>query len=166
MQKSADTTTLFFENEEQTQAFAARLAQRLLAHAADIAAAGFNLRLTGDLGAGKTTLTRALLRACGVTGPVRSPTFELVQNYELTGGLQFNHFDFYRFESPEEFDDAGFRELFGPGRITACEWSERAGEYLPAVDLVVTLTVQGLSRSAEITAESALGAAILKEVCA
>ena len=119
--------------------------------------------IIGPDGAGKTTFTRALLRACGVTGRVRSPTFELVEDYEIGRALEFHHFDFYRFESPEEFDEAGFRELFGPGMVTACEWSDKAAPYLPEADLEITLAVEGLSRHAKLAAYSNLGRLVLAE---
>ena len=166
MQTTADSITLFFPSQDATEAFAGRLARSILAHEDEIAVSGFNLRLEGGLGAGKTTLTRALLRACGVTGRVRSPTFELVENYEIGRDLAFHHFDFYRFEDPAEFDEAGFRELFGAGRVTACEWSGKAGAYLPEADLEMTLSVEGLSRRAELAAKSALGRAVLAEAAA
>lgn len=117
-------------------------------------------RLEGDLGAGKTSLVRAMLRAWGWSGPVKSPTFALLESYPIDG-LEFHHFDFYRFEYPEEFEDAGFREMFGPGRICATEWSERALPYLPPADLTVRLTHEGLGRRAELEAHTDTGAAIL-----
>lgn len=166
MQKTADIITVFFETQADTEAFARRVAQALLAHESDIAQHGFNLRLNGGLGAGKTTFTRALLRACGVTGRVRSPTFELVEDYEIGKTLAFHHFDFYRFESAEEFDEAGFRELFGPGMVTACEWSEKAAPYLPDADLEISLSVKDLSRDASLKAYTPLGRVVLMEVCA
>ncbi|MDO4937833.1 MAG: tRNA (adenosine(37)-N6)-threonylcarbamoyltransferase complex ATPase subunit type 1 TsaE [Sutterellaceae bacterium] len=156
------TTTLVFADEAQTQAFAMQIARALQAKADDVRRFGFNLRLTGDLGAGKTTLTRALLRALGVTGRVRSPTFELVEEYDVLENVHFYHFDFYRFEDPVEFEEAGFRDMFGAGCITVCEWSEKAGEFLPAADIELTLTVQGLSRHAVLTAETEIGQAIVQ----
>lgn len=165
MQKTADFTSVFFQTQADTEAFAAQVAKVLLNHESDIARDGFNLRLNGGLGAGKTTFTRALLRACGVTGRVRSPTFELVENYEIGESLQFHHFDFYRFEAPEEFDEAGFRELFGPGMVTACEWSEKAAPYLPDADVEITLLVDKLSRQAHLKACSPAGQKLLSEVC-
>lgn len=166
MQKTADINTVFFETQADTEAFARRIANALMAHESDIEQNGFNFRLNGGLGAGKTTLTRALLRACGVSGRVRSPTFELVEDYEIGATLAFHHFDFYRFESAEEFDEAGFRELFGPGMVTACEWSEKAAPYLPQADLEISLRVQNLSREATLKAFTPLGRTILAEVCA
>ena len=166
MQTTADINTVFFETQADTEAFARRIANALMAHESDIEQNGFNFRLNGGLGAGKTTLTRALLRACGVSGRVRSPTFELVEDYEIGATLAFHHFDFYRFESAEEFDEAGFRELFGPGMVTACEWSEKAAPYLPQADLEISLRVQNLSREATLKAFTPLGRTILAEVCA
>ena len=108
--------------------------------------------------------TRALLRALGVAGRVRSPTFELVEEYDVLDGCVFYHFDFYRFESPREFEEAGFRDMFGSGRITACEWSEKAADYLPAADLEITLTVDKAARRAHLAALSDAGKKVLNEV--
>ena len=130
MNSSLTDAVVFLADETQTEAIAQRFASALGVLREDILAQGFNLRLTGDLGAGKTTFTRALLRALGVAGRVRSPTFELVEEYDVLDGCVFYHFDFYRFESPREFEEAGFRDMFGSGRITACEWSEKAADYL------------------------------------
>ena len=97
---------------------------------------------------------------------MRSPTFELVEDYEIGKTLAFHHFDFYRFESAEEFDEAGFRELFGPGMVTACEWSEKAAPYLPDADLEISLSVKYLSRDTSLKAYTPLGRVVLMEVCA
>ena len=90
----------------------------------------------------------------------------LVEDYEIGKTLAFHHFDFYRFESAEEFDEAGFRELFGPGMVTACEWSEKAAPYLPDADLEISLRVKDLSRDASLKAYTPLGRVVLMEVCA
>ncbi len=164
METTPNTLTSVFDTEDQTAAFAAAIARALTEHAQCVRANGFNLRLTGDLGAGKTTTTRALLRALGVTGRVKSPTFELVAEYDVLGDIAFYHFDFYRFESPVEFLDAGFRDMFGSARITVCEWSEKAGEFLPDADLEVTLTVSGDGRRMTAQAKSETGIAVLKTV--
>lgn len=156
------TQTLVFVDEAQTQAFAMHLARALEVCDNDIRCRGFNLRLTGDLGAGKTTLTRALLRALGVTGRVRSPTFELVEEYDVLGDVHFYHFDFYRFEDPSEFEEAGFRDMFGAGCITVCEWSEKAGPYLPSADIELTLTVNGSTRNATLSATGNIGQKIVE----
>jgi tRNA threonylcarbamoyladenosine biosynthesis protein TsaE len=153
-----------FQDEDATVLFARRLAQALGRAHSEILEKGLNLRLTGDLGAGKTTLTRALLRALGVTGRVKSPTFELVSDYTVLGDIEFHHFDFYRFESPVEFEDAGFRDLFGPARITASEWSEKAMPYLPQADIEITLDIEGEGRTATLKAFSPLGRTIVQEI--
>ena len=90
----------------------------------------------------------------------------LVEDYEIGKTLAFHHFDFYRFESAEEFDEAGFRELFGPGMVTACEWSEKAAPFLPDADLEISLSVKDLSRDASLKAYTPLGRVVLMEVCA
>jgi tRNA threonylcarbamoyladenosine biosynthesis protein TsaE len=102
---------------------------------------GLHVGLSGDLGAGKTTLVRALLRRLGVSGPVKSPTFTLLEPY-VVSRLNFYHFDFYRFRNPTEFEEAGFRELFGAGNVCLTEWPERAGAYLPPPDLEIRLEIE------------------------
>ena len=148
-------------------------------HVKAIATEGWQVNLSGDLGSGKTAMVRGWLRALGVSGPVRSPTFTVLEPYvvsleppEGTGrpmglevqsvsSLDFYHFDFYRFADPSEFSTAGFRDLFGAGRICAIEWPEKAGERLPGADLAITLQVEGDGRRATMTASSTLGHACL-----
>ena len=91
-----EITTLTLADEAATAHLAATLCAALLAHAPALRETGFNLRLEGNLGAGKTTFTRALLRAAGFAGRVKSPTFELVTDYDFTDGITLHHFDFYR----------------------------------------------------------------------
>ena len=105
--------SLVLPDEASTESLGKRLAEAVLKHSKEITDRGLNIRLQGTLGAGKTTLTRALLRALGFSGRVRSPTFTLVETYSVQG-LAINHFDFYRFESPEEFEEAGFRICSAP----------------------------------------------------
>ena len=165
MNPSPTDAVVILADEAQTEAIAQKFASAFVALREHILKQGFNLRLTGDLGAGKTTFTRALLRSLGVTGRVRSPTFELVEEYDVLEGCVFYHFDFYRFESPREFAEAGFRDMFGSARITACEWSEKAADYLPAADMEITLTVDSdNARRARLWAASAAGKALLTEV--
>jgi tRNA threonylcarbamoyladenosine biosynthesis protein TsaE len=108
------------------------------AHATALAAhpgiADAYIELHGPLGAGKTTFVRHLLRALGVTGRIKSPTYTVVEPYELAGRV-ISHFDFYRFTDPREWADAGLRELFaGPG-LKLAEWPEHAAGALPVADL-------------------------------
>ena len=86
--------TLTLADETATTALAARLAHAVLRHVDAVRADGFNLRLNGNLGAGKTTFTRAFLRALNFTGRVKSPTFELVEDYDIAPGVVLHHFDF------------------------------------------------------------------------
>ena len=92
------------------------------------------LELHGPLGAGKTTFVRHLLRALGVAGRVKSPTYTVVEPYTLSG-LTISHFDFYRLEDPREWLDAGFRDVFAAPGLKLAEWPERAGAALPLADL-------------------------------
>ncbi len=133
----------------------------LLAASSGIARRGLALRLEGNLGAGKTSFVRATLRALGWQGAVKSPTFTLLETYPLEG-FTLNHFDFYRFETPEEFDDAGFGEEFGPGRVCCTEWSGRAEPFLPPADLTLALAHAGAGRRAALSAASPLGEEILR----
>ena len=120
---------------DDTDRLGAALADVLIALRPQIDAAesGLAMRLEGDLGAGKTSLVRAMLRRLGWTGAVKSPTFTLLETYEA-GGLKVNHFDFYRFETPEEFEDAGFADLYAAGAVCASEWSSKAAPFVPAAD--------------------------------
>lgn len=146
---------------EDTDRMGGALARALTEAKPEIDGAGLALRLEGDLGAGKTSLVRAALRALGWSGPAKSPTFTLLETYALAGFV-FNHFDFYRFETPEEFDDAGFSEEFGPGRVCATEWSVRAEPFLPPADLIVALAPEGLGRVIEVRAATPAGEVVLE----
>lgn len=101
---------------------------------------GVTVWLQGDLGAGKTTLVRGLLRSLGYAGRVKSPTFALVELYELSR-LSLYHFDFYRFNDPREFDHSGLSEHFGDQTVCVVEWPEKAGPALPHPDVRITLEI-------------------------
>jgi tRNA threonylcarbamoyladenosine biosynthesis protein TsaE len=123
---------------------------------APFAAPGLVIYLDGDLGAGKTTFVRGLLRALGDTGPVKSPTYTLVELHAISG-LDFYHFDFYRFNQAEEYLDAGLDEYFNGRGVCLVEWPERAVPYLPAPDLHLRLTVHGDGRNVFVEAASERG---------
>jgi tRNA threonylcarbamoyladenosine biosynthesis protein TsaE len=114
------------------------------------------LHLVGDLGSGKTTLVRGLLRALGVTGPVKSPTYTWVEPYTLSR-LDLYHFDFYRFTDRTEWLRSGLREYFGPDAFCIVEWPEKVGSLLPPPDLRIELRYEGESRRALIDAHSPAG---------
>ena len=97
------------------------------------------VELEGPLGAGKTTFVRHLLHALGVEGRVKSPTYAVVETYELPD-VAISHFDFYRFDDPQEWEDAGLRDLFGAPGLKVVEWAVKAEPLLPVPDLRVTIT--------------------------
>ena len=112
--------------------------------------------LDGDLGSGKTTLVRAMLRALGHLGPVKSPTYTLVEIYVISR-IYWYHFDFYRFNFPEEFLDAGLGEYFRDDAVCMVEWPEKAAGQVPAADLVVLFDIVGEGRTLDIVAASEEG---------
>jgi tRNA threonylcarbamoyladenosine biosynthesis protein TsaE len=130
-----ETRRLLWADEADCSAFAARLAR--LMHDEPALGDSF-IALHGPLGAGKTTFVRHLLRALGVQGRIKSPTYAVLEPHQA-GALSIAHFDFYRFADPREWADAGFRELFaGPG-LKLAEWPEKAAGQLPPADLQLHL---------------------------
>jgi len=101
---------------------------------------GVIVTLSGDLGAGKTTLARGVLRGLGWTGPVKSPSYALVEHYPFSN-LYLYHFDFFRFEDVREWEDAGFAEAFRRDTVCLVEWPERVAARLPTADLAITLSL-------------------------
>jgi tRNA threonylcarbamoyladenosine biosynthesis protein TsaE len=146
-------------DEEGTQALGTAIAHLLVP--------GLSIYLHGELGAGKTCLTRSLLHAAGYPGRVKSPTYTLLEPYSINLNkqlIELMHFDLYRINSPEEFIEAGFREFFGTERICIVEWPERAGNLLPAADLDIFLSVELQGRGVELRANSAQGASCLEQL--
>ena len=134
------------------------------AEIARILCAGMTLYLQGDLGAGKTTLVRGMLRALGYTGRVKSPTYTLTEIYSVSG-FELYHFDLYRMHDPREWQDAGFREVANGSTVSLVEWPEKAAGLLPPPDLRILLRVLDAGREVEIVAETALGKKCLKACC-
>jgi tRNA threonylcarbamoyladenosine biosynthesis protein TsaE len=135
-------------NERATLALGAVLATTL--------EPGLTIYLRGELGAGKTTVIRGLLRALGHQGIVRSPTYTLVEVYELSR-LHLHHFDFYRFRDPREWIDAGFRESFNGANVSLIEWPEKAAGSVPPADVEITLEPSGSGRNASFISNSLAG---------
>ena len=141
-------------DEGATEALAQRLAP--LAGPASPHGGGGRIHLRGDLGAGKTTFVRALLRACGITGRIKSPSYALLESYKLSN-LYFYHLDFYRFSDEREWLDAGFRDILRDDALVLIEWPERAAGLLPPPDLDMELVYAGSGRTALLTAYTARG---------
>ncbi|WP_192034790.1 tRNA (adenosine(37)-N6)-threonylcarbamoyltransferase complex ATPase subunit type 1 TsaE [Halomonas sp. YLGW01] len=118
------------------------------------------VHLEGELGAGKTTLTRGVLRAYGHQGAVKSPTYTLVEPYEL-GDVHLQHFDLYRLGDPEELEFMGARDLLGDDQLSLIEWPSRGAGWLPSPDLSVRLEVLTQGREAILEAGSDWGRAVL-----
>ena len=146
--------TLHWPDEQACAAFAERLALcPALAQAL--------VCLHGDLGAGKTTFTRYLLQALGVKDRIKSPTYAVVEPYEVSANgdkLCIWHFDFYRFNNPREWEDAGFRDIFASLGLKLCEWPDKAQGFLPPADLDIHFNVNlDGSRDVRLCAHSELG---------
>jgi tRNA threonylcarbamoyladenosine biosynthesis protein TsaE len=143
-------------DEEGTAALGASLAHAL--------APGLTIYLHGDLGTGKTALTRAMLHAAGHTGHVKSPTYTLAEPYRIVldgRPVEVIHFDLYRLAGDEEFLDAGFRDYFNDNTICIIEWPEKAAGVLPAPDIRILLSISGDGRDIELQALSDQGSQCL-----
>jgi len=138
----------FLPNEAATLGFGEKLAQALQP--------GLFVALSGELGSGKTTLARGILRGLGYKGKVKSPTYTLVEHYKLLR-LDLYHFDFYRFKDSSELLEAGFRDDFDSRNVCLIEWPERALDLLPVADLSVSLVEARGGRRVRIVAKTELG---------
>ena len=149
-----------WQSEAETQAFAQALAGRPAIGRALI-------ELQGDLGAGKTTFVRYLLQGLGVEGRIKSPTYAVVEPYTLASssdhpGLNIWHCDFYRFNDPQEWEEAGFRDIFASPGLKLVEWPEKAGSHLPPPDLRIHIDLLAdESRAVTLTAYTPTGADLL-----
>ena len=121
---------------------------------------GMIVTLSGELGAGKTTMVRGILRGLGWTGPVKSPSYVLVEHYAISS-LYLYHFDFYRFDDAEEWESTGFAEYFRPDAICVIEWPERVAALLPPADVALRLDVFDGGRELRLGAATRAGNACL-----
>src|SRR6266513_617014 len=128
---------------------------------------GMIVTLQGDLGSGKTTLVRGVLRARGQKGPIKSPSYGLVEHYPFSS-IYFYHIDFYRFADPAEWQTAGLAECFRPDTVCLIEWPEHAGGFLPRADvaLVLALAPSHEGRTLIVEANSASGERCLNAISA
>ena len=149
MHKPDDNRTdLSLADETATADFAARLAPCMKP--------GMVVYLHGDLGAGKTTLVRALLHALGHAGRVKSPTYTLLEQYEA-GGLHLRHFDLYRFRDEEEWEATGFRDEFDGHNVCLVEWPEKAQGLIPQADVDIFFEILPMGRNLIIRANTETG---------
>jgi tRNA threonylcarbamoyladenosine biosynthesis protein TsaE len=151
--------TLQWQTEDDTRQFAVRLAHQLSTLTPEDS---LFIELHGDLGAGKTTFVRHLLQAMGVTGRIKSPTYAIVETYDINNELSKNalyqplnlwHFDFYRFNDPLEWEEAGFRDIFASKGIKLAEWPEKATAGLPLADIAMII-VANMDESRVITVKA------------
>lgn len=124
---------------------------------------GMNLYLKGDLGAGKTTFVRCLLRGLGYKDKVKSPTYTLVESYNFDKFIIY-HFDLYRFKGEHEWEEAGFREYFNKSSICLVEWPEKAGHILPKPDISIELSHKLVGRHLHLISFTSIGTKCLKAI--
>lgn len=151
--------TLTWSSEADTAAFAQQLAHKMLANSAQAQAF---ITLHGNLGAGKTTLVRHLLQALGVPGRIKSPTYAVVEAYDLPQ-LAIWHFDFYRFDDPLEWEDAGFRDIFASPGLKLAEWPEKTAGLAPQADVAIHIeAIDDTQRRVHLRPLSACGTQLLQ----
>ncbi|KGP63274.1 ATPase [Legionella norrlandica] len=139
-------------NEEESKRFAEKLVFCIKAPLV--------ITFSGEIGTGKTTIIRAMLRALGVVSAIKSPTFSLVESYACHE-WHIHHFDLYRIHEEEELDYLGFRDYFSKQSICCIEWPEKAGKTLPSVDIRFNLNIKGSGRLMQMSALSGAGKKIL-----
>ncbi|PSS57553.1 tRNA (adenosine(37)-N6)-threonylcarbamoyltransferase complex ATPase subunit type 1 TsaE [Pseudomonas sp. BBP2017] len=142
--------TLFLADEEAMVRFGARIAEVTKGHGV--------IFLEGDLGMGKTTLSRGIIRGLGHQGAVKSPTFTVVEPYEI-GEIRAFHFDLYRLVDPEELEYIGIRDYFENDALCLFEWPQKGAGILPKPDLTITISSQASGRSLNLSPQGARGEA-------
>ncbi|AFY17656.1 tRNA threonylcarbamoyladenosine biosynthesis protein TsaE [Pseudomonas fluorescens] len=142
--------TLYLADEQAMSDFGARIARITQGHGL--------IFLEGNLGMGKTTLSRGIIRGLGHVGAVKSPTFTLVEPYEI-GDIRAFHFDLYRLVDPEELEFLGIRDYFEDDALCLIEWPDKGAGFLPKPDLTITISPQDSGRSLKILSQGSRGEA-------
>ena len=140
--------TLYLADEQAMSDFGARIARITQGHGL--------IFLEGNLGMGKTTLSRGIIRGLGHVGAVKSPTFTLVEPYEI-GDVRAFHFDLYRLVDPEELEFLGIRDYFEDDALCLIEWPDKGAGFLPKPDLTITISPQDSGRSLKILSQGSRG---------
>ena len=143
----------FLSGEKEQLAFAAKVASYL--------DSSFIMLLKGDLGVGKTTFARGFIQASGFDGVVKSPTYTLVEPYEISHQRMCYHFDLYRLGDPEELEFTGARDYFNETDVCIIEWPEKAKGFLPPADWICQLSHENEGRSLEVSALTEKGRALM-----
>jgi tRNA threonylcarbamoyladenosine biosynthesis protein TsaE len=149
---------ILLEDEQKMQVFGEKIAQVIGQINAPLL-----ILLNGDLGAGKTTLSRGILNGLGHRGSVKSPTYTLVEPYDLEIGKVF-HFDLYRLVDPEELYDIGFNDYLTESQLCMIEWPDKGGSLLPKADISLQINSNGTGRQVILTAQTSLGSQCVNEL--
>jgi tRNA threonylcarbamoyladenosine biosynthesis protein TsaE len=149
---------ILLEDEQKMQVFGEKIAQVIGQINAPLL-----ILLNGDLGAGKTTLSRGILKGLGHRGAVKSPTYTLVEPYDLEVGKVF-HFDLYRLVDPEELYDIGFNDYLSESQLCMIEWPDKGGSLLPKADISLQINSNGTGRQVILTAQTSLGSQCVNEL--
>jgi tRNA threonylcarbamoyladenosine biosynthesis protein TsaE len=149
---------ILLEDEQKMQVFGEKIAQVIGQINAPLL-----ILLNGDLGAGKTTLSRGILNGLGHRGSVKSPTYTLVEPYDLEIGKVF-HFDLYRLVDPEELYDIGFNDYLTESQLCMIEWPDKGGSLLPKADISLQINSNGTGRQVILTAQTSIGSQCVNEL--
>jgi len=157
--RESDSAILIAQDADQMRAIGAALASALATDLGGASHSAAVIALRGELGAGKTTLVGGLLNALGHRGPVRSPTYTLIEPYELSGRPVY-HLDLYRLVDPAEVEGLGVRDLLAGNSLLLIEWPEKGGDFVPAADLELSIDYAGAGRQLRVSAHSPVGRAL------